>query len=411
MVLLGDAEQIGDDQHGERLGVGPDELAAPVGEELVELLVGEAPHERLVVLQPLRRDQPHQERSLPGVVGRVHRDHVLEHRQVVAVGVDDLAHVVALQRDREGGEGADHGVARGERVGVAVDLAGLLVAGHGHHPEVGQRQDRALLAQLLEVRVRVLHQRLVVEVVGRLPVAHPGSPCSIGVTAAAGAVHSLSDAEHLLSTGAADVATWRGVAPSSSASSSRRIGAPDSKTRAQLVDAAEQLLLEEGYAAVTSRRVAATAGLKPQLVHYYFRTMDDLFVEVFRRRAEENIARFERAIAADGSLRNLWRLNADTRGAVFTVELVALANHRKAIRAEIARYAERFRAVQLDALAAALAADGIGPDELPPVAALLLMTGLSQVLALEQALGVTAGHADTVAFIERALAQLEPATP
>ena len=66
----------------------------------------------------------------------------------------------------------------------------------------------------------------------------------------------------------------------------RRIGATDSQSRAQLLDAAEQLMLDEGYAAVTSRRVAARAGLKPQLVHYYFRTMDDLFIEVFRRRAE-----------------------------------------------------------------------------------------------------------------------------
>ena len=46
---------------------------------------------------------------------------------------------------------------------------------------------------------------------------------------------------------------------------------------------------EEGYAAVTSRRVADAAGLKPQLVHYYFRTMEDLFLEVFRRRAEEGL--------------------------------------------------------------------------------------------------------------------------
>ncbi|MGZ4693910.1 MAG: TetR family transcriptional regulator, partial [Acidimicrobiales bacterium] len=92
--------------------------------------------------------------------------------------------------------------------------------------------------------------------------------------------------------------------------STRRIGAPSSKTRAQLLDAAEALLLEEGYAAVTSRRVAAKAGLKPQLVHYYFRTMDDLFLEVFRRRADENLSLFARAIAADGSLRNLWKLNA-----------------------------------------------------------------------------------------------------
>jgi AcrR family transcriptional regulator len=189
--------------------------------------------------------------------------------------------------------------------------------------------------------------------------------------------------------------------------STRRIGAADSKSRARLLDAAEQLLLDDGYAAVTSRRVAAKAGLKPQLVHYYFRTMDDLFVEVFRRRAEENLERFQRAIEADGSLHHLWRINADPRGAAFTIEFVALANHRKTIRAEVARYAERFREAQLAALEAALAERGISEDEVPPVVALLMMTGISQVLALEGGLGMTAGHDTTVAFVERAIAYLE----
>ena len=189
--------------------------------------------------------------------------------------------------------------------------------------------------------------------------------------------------------------------------SGRRIGAQDSKTRALLLDAAERLLLEEGYAAVTSRKVAAAAGLKPQLVHYYFRAMDDLFLEVFRRRAEENLARFDAAIAEDGSLRNLWRLSADPRGASFMAEFVALANHRKEIRADLARYAERFRAAQVEALGAALAAHDIGPDDLPPVVALLAMTGLTQVMALERTLGVTAGHAATAAFVEQAIAEVE----
>ncbi len=191
------------------------------------------------------------------------------------------------------------------------------------------------------------------------------------------------------------------------AASSRRIGAKDSKTRALLLDAAEALMLEEGYAAVTSRRVAARAELKPQLVHYYFRTMDDLFIEVFRRRAEQDLPRFEQAIAEDGSLRNLWRLNADPRGARFTIEFMALANHRKAIRAEIARYAERFRAAQLDAVTAALAARGVTEERLPPIAALLLMTGLSQLIALEGAIGVTDGHEDTLAYVERAICDLD----
>jgi AcrR family transcriptional regulator len=191
-------------------------------------------------------------------------------------------------------------------------------------------------------------------------------------------------------------------------STPRRIGAVDSKTRAQLLDAAELLLLEEGYAAVTSRRVAARAGLKPQLVHYYFRAMDDLFLEVFRRRAEDNVARAERAIATDGSLRVLWQLNADPRGARFNIEFVALANHRKAIRTEMARYAERFRAAQLEAVTTALSALGVTDDELPPIVALLVMTGLSQVLALEDALGVTAGHDITRSFIERTIDRVDP---
>jgi len=197
------------------------------------------------------------------------------------------------------------------------------------------------------------------------------------------------------------------VSPMAATSSPRRIGTTDSQSRTRLVDAAEQLLIEEGYAAVTSRRVAAKAGLKPQLVHYYFRTMDDLFVDVFRRRADANLERFEQAVRADGSLRSLWRLNADRDSAVFTVEFVALANHRKAVRDVVAAYAERFRAAQLGALEAALRAHGLA-DRLPPVVAQLLMTGLAQVMALEQALGVTTGHDAAVAFVEQTLANLQP---
>ena len=191
------------------------------------------------------------------------------------------------------------------------------------------------------------------------------------------------------------------------AAPSRRIGSEDSLTRSQLLDAAERLMREQGYAAVTSRRVATEAGLKPQLVHYYFRTMDELFVALFRRRAEENIERFEQAVAADGSLTNLWRLNSDPRGAAFTLEFVALANHRKEIRFEIARFAERFRAAQVDAVERALADAGVAEDQLPPVVGLLMMTGLSQVLALEDTLGVTAGHDTTRAYVEQQLAVLE----
>src|SRR3954449_12928150 len=144
--------------------------------------------------------------------------------------------------------------------------------------------------------------------------------------------------------------------------SSRRIGAPDSKSRLQLLDAAEQLMLEDGYAAVTSRRVAAEAGIKPQLVHYYFRTMDDLFLEVYRRRAGEAIERFARELEAKRSLRTVWKFGVDLRGAAFNIEFVALANHLKAIPDEIPQFARRFRTMELDAIAAILADLGVSTD-------------------------------------------------
>src|SRR5581483_3508955 len=119
---------------------------------------------------------------------------------------------------------------------------------------------------------------------------------------------------------------------------SRRLAGPNAKNRSVLLDAAEQLMLREGYAAVTSRRVAAEAGLKHQLVHYYFATMDDLFLEVFRRRAEQGAERHAAALASDHPLREFWQYSLDSSGTALTIEFIALANHRKAIRAEIARY-------------------------------------------------------------------------
>ena len=115
----------------------------------------------------------------------------------------------------------------------------------------------------------------------------------------------------------------------------RRIGTEDSTTRNALLDAALQLMVEEGYAAVTSRRVAARAGLKPQLVHYYFRTMDDLFIALVRRGAEQNLVRQSRALASPQPLRALWELSCDPTGATLTLEFSALANHRKAKAAPV----------------------------------------------------------------------------
>ncbi len=185
--------------------------------------------------------------------------------------------------------------------------------------------------------------------------------------------------------------------------SNRRIGAEDSKSRAALLDATEQIMLEEGYASVSSRRIAQRAGLKPQLVHYYFRTMDDLFLAAFRRRAEVGLDHLSKVLISGQPLRALWAFGDDPASTALNMEFVALANHRKSIRSEIARYAELFRAKQTDALAAAMAEGGVDTDRFPPVAIMTVMTSISQILVLEESLGIATGHAETRDLVARFL--------
>lgn len=189
--------------------------------------------------------------------------------------------------------------------------------------------------------------------------------------------------------------------------SARRIGAPDAKNRGLLLDAAEQLMVEEGYAAVTSRRLANKAGLKPQLVHYYFRTMEELFVAVFRRRAEEGLQVQTQALQSPQPLWALWRFGTDPAFTRISMEFMALANHRKELRAEIAYYAERFREEEQQAVTAALQRYGVESKDVPPVVFTVLMSSLSRMLVLEQAVGMSAGHAETLELVESYLRRLE----
>jgi TetR/AcrR family transcriptional regulator len=210
------------------------------------------------------------------------------------------------------------------------------------------------------------------------------------------------------STTTASTTATRRTAGAPAAPSGRRLGAETSKTRAALLDAAERLMLSEGYAAVTSRRVAAQAGLKPQLVHYYFRTMDDLYLAVYRRRAEQGLERQAQALASAQPLWALWDLNRDPRGTTLTMEFTALANHRKAIRSEIAASARRYREAQREGIRIAFARDGVDLEAYPPMVCAVLMTSISRILIIEEeSLGMSSGHVETVAFVEDWLTRFE----
>ncbi|WP_024440842.1 MULTISPECIES: TetR/AcrR family transcriptional regulator [unclassified Mycobacterium] len=197
-----------------------------------------------------------------------------------------------------------------------------------------------------------------------------------------------------------------------SAKGQRRIGAPDAKNRTLLLDAAEELLLTDGAGAVSSRRVAERAGLKHQLVHYYFRTMDDLFLAIFRRRGDQGLAEQAAVLASPKPLWALWRFNTDPAWTALTMQFITVANEREALRAEIANYAERLRAEQIQAVSGLFARYGVDDAEFPPTVLMVLMTSASRMLIIEQeALGMTLGHPETIEFVERWLHRLEGDPP
>jgi hypothetical protein len=136
--------------------------------------------------------------------------------------------------------------------------------------------------------------------------------------------------------------------------------------------------------------------------------MDDLFLSMFRRRGDQGLIEQAAALASPQPLWALWRFNTDSAWTALTMQFIALANQREALRAEIATYAERLRAEQIDAVAGLLARYGIDAEEFPATVLMVLMTSASRMLIIEhEALGMTLGHAETVEFVERWLHRLE----
>jgi TetR/AcrR family transcriptional regulator of autoinduction and epiphytic fitness len=181
----------------------------------------------------------------------------------------------------------------------------------------------------------------------------------------------------------------------------------DDGARQRLLQATVQIMRDEGYAAATSRRVAALAGVKAALVYYYFDTMDDLFVAVLRAGAEISLKEMRQAITDDDPLRALWLINSDARRAGLNTEFMALANHRKVIGAELKAYAERVRDIETAAVTVALRAHGVDLEDYPPVVISMLLAQMARSMCNEAAIGVTDGHLQMRAFFERLLTQYD----
>ena len=188
----------------------------------------------------------------------------------------------------------------------------------------------------------------------------------------------------------------------------RRMGPVGSATWHLMLDGAQAILRDEGNAALTSRRVAEMIGVKQRLVYYYFRTMDDLIVALFKRLAESELARLTEITTSKTPLHDLWDVSVHSADARLVSEFTALANRIDGLGREVIAFIERTRTLQVELLTAAMRRSG-GESGLSAAALAFLATSAALALARENELGVDMGHGDVRQAIEAFLDIIEPA--
>jgi AcrR family transcriptional regulator len=177
------------------------------------------------------------------------------------------------------------------------------------------------------------------------------------------------------------------------------------------LDAAERLLLELGYPGVTTRRLAAEAGLNHGLVHYYFGSVENLLVRVLERFTERVTAR-QRAMYADPDVPFIekWRqamhylVGEDVEYEKIWLELQALAWNHPELRERVAQVNDEWRRVLAEAFAEPRERYGI---EMPLEALVSLVMTFNEGVILERAQGITAGHKELLAWIDGWLEERE----
>lgn len=187
----------------------------------------------------------------------------------------------------------------------------------------------------------------------------------------------------------------------------RRIGSENSATRSALMDGVEAVMREEGYGALTARSVAERAGLKHQLVYYYFETMDELLMATYLRHTGRVSETIEKALLSPLPLHALWRVSSNPHDAVLNMEFMALANHNAAIRAETVAYGERIRRIGLDGIRRDLERSKAVPDPATPLALTIAVASLGMNVGMEATLGIAGGHAELNGLVEWCLDRLE----
>jgi AcrR family transcriptional regulator len=186
------------------------------------------------------------------------------------------------------------------------------------------------------------------------------------------------------------------------------MGPEQSATRTALMDAVEALMRERGYAALSARAVAARAGLKYQIVFYYFETMDDLLLAAYRRRTQTVLERTEQALSSERPLHAFWQASSEPFDAALSLEYMAMSNHNQVIRAETIAFGEQVRRMVADKLSRHVNDASPDPEVFTPLAVTVAITQMGGILGFESALGISGGHQEVQSMVEWCLRQLEP---
>jgi AcrR family transcriptional regulator len=174
------------------------------------------------------------------------------------------------------------------------------------------------------------------------------------------------------------------------------------------MDAVEDLMREEGYAALSARSVAKRAGLKYQIVFYYFQTMDDLLLSTYQRRTDALSKRVVSAVHSVMPLHEIWKSLIGDDDGVLSLEYMAMSNHNAAIRIETVRFGEQMRRLIAATLSAPTDRSKSADNNLSPLGVTWILNAIICLLSFESALGLSGGHRDVVAMVEAFLDKIEP---
>lgn len=184
--------------------------------------------------------------------------------------------------------------------------------------------------------------------------------------------------------------------------------------REAILAAAERMLVGVGHAGITTRKLAAEAGVNPGLVHYYFGSMEEVLLQVLERFSARLLERQRALYAAEVPFVEKWRaamrfIDVDVEAGYPKVwfELQSLAWNKPAL-------GERVRAVQAawwglleQAFDAAIEGYGLDRDRFPVAALVALVVTFNQGLMLNRLSGVETGHRVLLEMVERWLEELE----